>query len=67
MAKQFYYITKDLTVKLDDKESTDSVFDQVSVCLLDAAHCNKNQKCVFFKKTISDGLSMLPSYAAFTF
>ena len=38
------------------KESTNLVFDQVSVCLLDAAHRNMNQKYLFFEKTIiSDG------------
>ena len=30
------------------KQSTDPVFDQVSVCLLAAAHGNMNQKYVFF-------------------
>ena len=47
------------------KQSTDPVFDQVSVCLSDAAHRNTNQKYVFLlKKTlIFDGLSMLMSYA----
>ena len=66
MARQFYYITRDLTVKLNDKETAN--FDQVSVRLSDAAHRNMNQKYVFFKKTrISDGLAMLISYATFTF
>ena len=42
------------------KQSTDPIFDQVSVTLWDDAHRNMNQKYVFFKKTlISDGLSML--------
>ena len=50
------------------KQSTDPVFDEVSVRTLDAAHRNMNQKYVFFKKTlISNGLSMLISYAAFIF
>ena len=50
------------------KQSTDPIFDQVSVTLWDDAHRNMNQKYVFFKKTlISDGLSMLTSYVAFTF
>ena len=30
------------------KQLTDSVFDQVSVCLLAAAHGNMNQKYVYF-------------------
>ena len=50
------------------KQSTDPIFDQVSVCL--STHRNMNQEYVFIflKKTlISDGLSMLISYAAFTF
>ena len=70
MARQFYYITIDLTVKLNDrKQSTDPVFDQVSIRLLDAAHCKMNQKHVFFfkKALFSDGLSMLILCAAFTF
>ena len=46
------------------KQSTDPVFDQVSVCLSGAAHRNMNQKYIFLKKTlISDGLSILISYA----
>ena len=51
------------------KQSTDPVFGQVSVRLSDAAHRDMNQKYGFFKKKtlISDGLSMLMSYAAFTF
>ena len=49
MAWHFYYITIELTVKLNDKETvTGPVF--VSVCLSDAAHRNVNQKYVFFKK-----------------
>ena len=49
MTRQFYCITIALTVKLNDKEqSTDPVFDQVSVRLSDAAHRNINQKYVFF-------------------
>ena len=51
-----------------NEQSTDPIFDQVSVTLWDDAHRNMNQKYVFFKKTlISDGLSMLTSYVAFTF
>ena len=48
------------------KQSTDPVFYQDSVCLLDAAHCNINQKYIFLKKAlIFDGFLIL--YAAFTF
>ena len=50
------------------KQSTDPVFDQISVRLSDTAHLIMKQKYIFFKKTlIYDGLSMLLSYAAFTF
>ena len=65
VARQFYYIKVDLTVKLNvRKQSTDPVFDQVSVRLSDATHRNMNQKDVFLKKTlISDGLVMLISCA----
>ena len=50
------------------KQSTDPVFDQVSVSLLDTAHSNMKQKFVFFKKAlISDRLSMSIVYTAFTF
>ena len=45
MARQFYYITIDLTVELNDK---DPVFDQISIRLSDAAHRNMNQHYVFF-------------------
>ena len=50
MARQFYYITIALTVKLNDKETgnKDPVFDQVRVGLSDAAHRNMNQIYVFF-------------------
>ena len=33
------------------KQSTDPIFDQVSVRLLDATHLNMNQKYVFLKNT----------------
>ena len=49
MAGQFYYITIDLTVKLNDKETVNrSCFEQVSVRLSDAAYRNMNQEYVFF-------------------
>ena len=54
------------------KQSTDPVFDQVSVRLLESAHRNINQKSVFWKEkkkkeTLNcDALSMLISYAALT-
>ena len=53
MARQFYYIAIDLTVKLNDKDfvSTDSVFDQVSVRLSDAAHRDKHKNMSFLKDT----------------
>ena len=51
MAKHSYYITIDLTVKLNDKEqSTDPVFDQVSFGVSDAAYRNMNQNMSFLKK-----------------
>ena len=52
------------------KQSTDPVFDPVSVRLSDAVHRNMNQKYVvfFLKKTlIFNGLWMFISYAVFTF
>ena len=50
------------------KQSTDPLFEQVSVRLLDATHHNINQKYFFPKKTlISGGILMLISYTAFTF
>ena len=60
-----HYIVTDFTVKLNDKsKSTDPVFDQISVCLSDAAHRNMNQKiCHFLKALISDGLSMLTHFS----
>ena len=70
LIREFYYITIDLTVKLNDevKKSSNPVFDQVSVRLSDAAHRNMNQKFAFFLKAlISDGFSMLIQCAAFTF
>ena len=46
------------------KQSTDPVFDQISVCLSGAAHRNMNQKiCHFLKALISDGLSMLTHFS----
>ena len=51
MAKHSYYITIDLTVKLNDKEqSTGPVFDQVSFGVSDAAYRNMNQNMSFLKK-----------------
>ena len=44
MLRQFYYITINLTVKLNDKET----FDQVSLRLLYAVHQIMNQKHVYF-------------------
>ena len=60
MARQFYYIKIELTVKLNDMEKVNKTW---------FVHCNMNQKYVFFflKVLISDGLSMLISYAVFTF
>ena len=49
MPKQFYYITIDLIVKLNDK-STVPVFDQVSVCLLDVPIVLRTKNMSFFKK-----------------
>ena len=46
------------------KQSTDPVFDQISVCLSGAAHRNMNQKiCHFLKALISDGISMLTHFS----
>ena len=51
MAKHSYYITIDLTVKLNDKEqSTGPVFGQVSFGVSDAAYRNMNQNMSFLKK-----------------
>ena len=64
IVRQFYYITINLTVKLNDKET----FDQVSLHLLDAVHQIMNQKHVYFlKRPISDGLLMLISLVCLLF
>ena len=39
MARQFYYITIELTVKLNDMEKVNKTW---------FVHCNMNQKYVFF-------------------
>ena len=54
MARQLYYITIDLTVELNDKEAvSNSVFDQVSVHLLDIVILTKT---IYLLKLNSDGL-----------
>ena len=52
IARKFYYITIDRTVKLNDQETVKNpVFDKVNVSLSDTAHHNMEQKYVFSKNT----------------